>query len=173
LLDENSDVARAALRSAAELAKASALRQMVAETLANSLASGKLSEEDRFTVLQAMVELKLEHAVPRLLRMLSSDPAVAQPARWALRALTCQDWGDDPSAWDAWWQANGSKDRIEWLIAALAHDNGELRQSAFHELRELVRRDFGYRETLSLDQVREVQHRYLEWWKSTGKPSQP
>jgi hypothetical protein len=169
LLDEHSEVARAALRSAAELCKRPGLRESVAETLSNALSTGKLSEEDRFTVLQAVVELKLEHAVPRLLRMLSGDAAIAQPARWALRALTCQDLGEETSAWEGWWQANAGKARIEWLIDALAHDTAELRQSAFHELRELIRSDFGYRETLSLDQVREVQRRYLEWWKTTGK----
>jgi hypothetical protein len=173
LLDEHSDVARAALRSATELCKRQNLRESVAETLSNALSTGKLSEEDRFTVLQAVVELKLEHAVPRLLRMLSGDPTVAQPARWALRALTCQDLGEETAAWEGWWQANAGKARIEWLIDALAHDTAELRQSAFHELRELIRSDFGYRETLSLDQVREVQRRYLEWWKTTGKSAAP
>lgn len=173
LLDENSEVARAAVRSAAELCKLPGMRESVAETLSNALNSEKLSEEDRFTVLQAVVELKLEHAVPRLLRMLKSGPAIAQPARWALRALTSQDLGEDMAAWENWWHANNGKARVEWLIDALAHDNADLRQSAFHELRELIRSDFGYRETLSLDQVREVQRRYLEWWKTTGKNSAP
>jgi hypothetical protein len=173
LLDENSEVARAALRSAAEMCKLPGRREAVAEALCNSLDSGTLSEEDRFTVLQAVVELKLEHAVPRLLRMLTSGPTIAQPARWALRALTSQDWGEDTAAWERWWHANSGKDRVEWLIDALAHEHSELKQSAFHELRELIRSDFGYRETLSLDQVREVQRRYLEWWKTTGKGSKP
>jgi hypothetical protein len=169
LLDENSEVTRAALRSAGELCKRPGLRESVAETLTVALTSGNLSEEDRFTVLQAVVELKLEPAVPRLLRMLSGPPSVAQPARWALRALTCQDLGEEMSAWESWWQANAGKARIEWLIEALAHDTAELRRNAFHELRELIRSDFGYRETLSLDQVREVQRRCLEWWRITGK----
>lgn len=173
LLDENSEVTRAALRSATALCKRPGLRESVAETLSRALSTATLSEEDRFTILQDIVELKLEQAVPRLLGMLSSGPAIAQPARWALRALTCQDWGEDTAAWESWWQANSGKDRVEWLIDTLAHDNSELRQSAFHELRELVRGDFGYRETLSLDQVREVQRRYLEWWKTTGKSQAP
>jgi hypothetical protein len=169
LLDEDPEVARAALRSASELTKKPDLRTAVADALCTLLQNGALSDDDRLGVLQALVELKLEAAVPRLLRLLGNNPAVAQPAQWALRGLVCQDFGADSAAWESWWQTNGDKGRVEWLVQALGHPAVELRRTAFAELRDLAQHDFGYRETLAAGPLQEVQRRYLEWWKTSGK----
>jgi len=58
---------------------------------------------------------------------------------------------------------------VEWLVQALGHPAVELRRTAFAELRDLAQHDFGYRETLAAGPLQEVQRRYLEWWKTSGK----
>lgn len=173
LLDQDSAVARAALRSCAELARDLRTRREIAEAMTNLLGSTSVSEDDRFTLVQAIVELKLETAIPRLLRMLLGSPSVTQPAQWALRALACQDFGGDAAAWDNWWTTHRTQSRFEWLVESLAHSTRDLRSNAFAELRELAHHDFGYKETQTAEQIQLVQRRYLEWWKQSHKSATP
>lgn len=173
LLDQESAVARAALRSCVELARDLRTRREIAEAMTNLLGATSVSEEDRFTLVQAIVELKLETAIPRLLRMLLGSPGVSQPAQWALRALACQDFGGDAVAWDNWWTTHRTQSRFEWLVESLAHSTRDLRSNAFAELREIAHHDFGYKETLTAEQIQQVQRRYLEWWKQSNKSATP
>ena len=72
-------------------------------------------------------------------------PEMQETARLALRAITLQDLGARPKAWDKWWQRAKKRSRLDWLIEGLASEELELRAAAHRELADLAGDDFGYR----------------------------
>jgi HEAT repeat protein len=73
-------------------------------------------------------------AIPELIATLASpSPRATEAARRALVTLCLQNFGMDSGPWSRWYEAR-SEDRNAWLVAALDHENIEVRQIASQEL---------------------------------------
>jgi hypothetical protein len=82
--------------------------------------------------------------------------------------LTAQDFGSDESAWRAWFDAHGSRTRLEWLIDSLDHDDPEIRAIASHDLVRIAGQDYGYRVNMPGAERRAIRERFRLW--SAGRP---
>ena len=140
-------------------------RDALSEVLAHST-----DREARLAAIHAIAELGEHALVPDLMRALSdADRSVVMSAHGALIRVACQDFGGDARPWLRWWEANGSKHRIEWLIDALTHDVSEIRRSSSEQLRALSREYFGYATDLPLRDLERAQRRYRDWWIMEGR----
>ena len=90
----------------------------------------------------------------------SSDPVLVQAAVESLQEITRANFGAQPRAWSAWWTENRDRRRSEWLVAALAHRELELRQAALEELASVVGDSLGYEPEAPADQ----RTRAIERW---------
>ncbi len=126
--------------------------------------------EARAAAMGVMALLRHARRVPELVRALGdADAGVAQAAHLALVQLTRQDLGADTRPWLRWWEQNGSRHRVEWLIDALTHDVSEIRGAAGEELRTLSREYFGYASDLPPRDRERAQQRYRDWWSTEGR----
>jgi hypothetical protein len=167
--DGNPAVRRAALEAGRMLQTnadaATTLREKVL-ALAEDVAA---SAETRVAALEALAHVRDTLAVPRIIRLVDKSDEAAPSAQWALSILTRQAFGRDLAAWQAWWQENEARHRIEWLIDALMNDDPEIRRAAGEELKALTKEYFGYYDDLSKGERGKAQKRYREWWESAGK----
>jgi hypothetical protein len=116
--------------------------------------------------LAALAEMCDPNAVPRVVELLDvADPQVATAAHDALVALTCEDLGPRPKRWLEWWARMGSKPRVEWLLAGLAHRTPELRLLAASDLYEISHEYFGYHHDLPERDREEARQRWVAWWQ--------
>jgi hypothetical protein len=132
LFDLEPDISSAARAAAASLkylpsfqARLPQLRQELAakDPLRRSLAA------------RALGVLHDREAIDGLINLVGSEDSLcAQSAAEALRETTRHAFGPNPRAWTAWWAKARSYRRIEWLVAALASEDFELRLSAIEEL---------------------------------------
>jgi hypothetical protein len=83
--------------------------------------------------------------------------------------LARQDFGVDAPAWATWWESNGGRHRIEWLIDALVHPTADIRRAAGNELRAQSRQYFGYTSDLPPRDRERAQQRYRDWWITEGR----
>lgn len=67
-----------------------------------------------------------------------------EPARAALRLITCHDFGTKSRLWRRWWSKAKVRSHQEWLLDALEADEFRLRTQAGAELQRQIG-DFGYR----------------------------
>jgi hypothetical protein len=124
----------------------------------------------RVAAIRAMAQLREPSLVPELVRALGdSDEAVLTAAHDALIQVTCQDFGTDARPWLRWWDANATRQRIEWLIDALTVEVSEIRRMAGEELRGLSKESFGYAADLPARERERVQQRYRDWWITEGR----
>jgi hypothetical protein len=170
VLDRDPEVRRAAYQSSQLLYRdpdsAKALRQALLETAADrhSIITQRLAAID------ALSDLRDVHAIAHLIDLLSDpNPGTAAGARQALVVLTRQDLGYDANRWKAWWQQNGARDRIEWMIDALEHRQPAIRQAAAEELRLLSRLYVGDLDDDSAEARAKVQKKYRDWWTAGGR----
>ncbi len=109
-------------------------------------------------------------AVPLLVAQLGGP--LGDTARTALRAVTLQDHGARPRAWEKWWAKAKKLSRIDWLIEGLGSEELELRRAAHTELRTVTGDDFGYRP----DAERRVRQRavvvWQQWWSDERKQAE-
>ncbi len=125
---------------------------------------------DRAAAMRAIGETRQSALVPELLRALAdTDERVVATAYDALVQVTRQDLGTDARPWLKWWQENGARHRIEWLIDALNHDVSEIRRAAGEELRTLTREYFGYSSELPVRDRERARQRYHDWWITEGR----
>ena len=125
---------------------------------------------DRAAAMRAIGELRHSALVPDLLGALADgDDRVVATAHDALVKLTRQDLGGDARPWLTWWEENGSRHRIEWLIDALNHDVSEIRRAAGEELRTITREYFGYSSELPTRDRERARQRYHDWWITEGR----
>ena len=89
--------------------------------------------------------------------------------RGALTVITRQDFGASSQKWQAWWDANRDRHRLEWLIDALMHEQAALRAAAGEELKTITKEYFGYYDDLPKRERERAQSRYREWWNSVGR----
>jgi HEAT repeat protein len=84
----------------------------------------------------ALARLCDADAIPLLLEALDGPDRVGEAAGEALEVLTCRRFGRDARRWLGWWKEHGSQRRVDWLFAALADEDREVRVAAAERLRE-------------------------------------
>jgi HEAT repeat protein len=169
LRDDDPSIRVAAARAISAIARSfseqvsDALKDLARSTDARSRAASS----------RAMGEVRDPWVVPELtagLRDAADDVAVA--AHDALVLVTRQDFGRDPRPWLRWWDQNGRRHRIEWLIDALTHEVSEIRRASGEELRAVSRQYFGYASELPPRDRERAQQRYRDWWITEGRARQ-
>jgi HEAT repeat protein len=74
----------------------------------------------------------------------SDDQMVANAAAEALRDITKGTFGTTKRLWTGWWAENRGRRRLEWVVAALRHDDLDVRTSSIEELSKAVNDNLGY-----------------------------
>jgi hypothetical protein len=168
VFDEEPRVRRAA--RAAARAFAEAHPAIIVERLELVAMDGAETRARRALAIEALGETREAQAVPALIRLLGDpDGVVSDAVRGALTAITRQDLGGATTKWQAWWDANRERHRLEWLIDALMHDQAALRAAAGEELKTITKEYFGYYDDLPKRERERAQSRYREWWNSVGR----
>ncbi len=134
-----------------------------------SLVRRAAAEEDqperRVLAVQALGEIREVSSVPILMDALGADdPDIRQAAEEGLRSVTRHSLGEDPDAWQTWWEKNFRRARYDWLVDALARDDEAQREAAHRELIEIVGEDLGYDANASEDARSEALKAYRKWW---------
>jgi hypothetical protein len=125
---------------------------------------------DRAAGFAVMSRLRQPVFVPDLMRALADgDERVVSAAHEALVQVTWHDFGSDARPWLKWWEQNGSRHRIEWLIDSLNNEVSEIRRGAGEELRTITREYFGYSSDLPPRDRERAQQRYRDWWITEGR----
>jgi hypothetical protein len=125
---------------------------------------------DRVSAMHLAAELREPLLVPEIVHVLADgDERVVISAHDALVAITMQDLGLDARPWLRWWEANGSRHRVEWLIDALTHEVSEIRRAAGEELRAASKEYFGFAAELPARDRERAQQRYRDWWITEGR----
>ena len=159
-------------RRAARLALA-AIARVSPEAVVDELA--KIAMDDaagvrREVAVAVLGDLREPMAVPVLVHILGD--AKGELAAWARKALlvtTRQDFGVDGRRWGAWWSANSTRHRVEWLIDSLDHETPEIRRAAGEELKALTKEYFGFADDLPSRERQRSQQRYRDWWVTEGR----
>jgi hypothetical protein len=86
----------------------------------------------------------------------------------SLVRLSCQDFGITTKKWLAWYDKNGERHRVEWLIDSLTHSDERLRRRANDELKHLTQEYFGYDPEQSKKEREAAQRQYRAWWQRVG-----
>ncbi|MBK9002146.1 MAG: HEAT repeat domain-containing protein [Myxococcales bacterium] len=168
--DADAEVRRAALASGRMMQQSAEARTALRDGLATLAAEPSQPPEIRHSSIEALADLRDPRAVPRLIPLLGTDnSAVVRSVHWALVTLARQDFGREGKLWTAWWQANSTRHRVEWLIDALLGQSLEVRRAAGEELKSLTKEYFGYYEDLPPKERERAQRAYREWWEATGK----
>jgi hypothetical protein len=169
-LDQDIEVRRAALAAGRMLSADHLASEALSTALSNVLVDSAKADDVRHMAIEAIADLREARAVPSLIRTLANgSKEIQRSAHWALVVLTRADYGDDADFWDAWWQENAERHRIEWLIDALVHESQEIRRAAGDELKSTTKEYFGYYDDLSPRERERAQGRYREWWSAKGK----
>lgn len=168
----------AALRDTDDSARASACHALAAVARSHGqavrealfeLACG-VATVDRLGAIRAMSEIRDPLMVPSLIQALGDhEEDVVAAARDALVTVTCQDFGADARAWLRWWEANGARHRVEWLIDSLMHEVSDVRRLAGEHLRAVSKEYFGYGSELPARDRERAQQRYRDWWITEGR----
>jgi HEAT repeat protein len=168
LQDHDTSTRASAVRAVAAIARA--FGKPVVDALVRFGAAASASE--RAAAMHAMGEAREPAVVPDLIRELAEvDREAKAAAHTALVRVTLQDLGSEQPPWLEWWERNGGRHRIEWLIDALTHDDPDKRLAAAEELRVTSRQYFGYAGDLPPKDRERAQQRYRDWWITEGKAS--
>ncbi len=170
--DRDAEVRRAAFAAGQLLAHDADSALALRNSLSGAARNETLAVTQRLSALDALSDLRDGLATPSLWRLLQdANPSIAAATQQALVALACRDFGHDLEAWTHWWERNGRRHRVEWLIDALTDDSPNVRQSATEQLRQISRLYVGYYDDNLLEERSRVQERYRIWWETIGRPS--
>lgn len=170
LFDEDQGVSRGALHALETFQEQEAIASLK-QSLRVLAVTSDADQRSRLLAMRALAVLRDEHCVETLVPALS-EPSVLGEAAWrVLRMLTAQDFGTRQSDWQAWWEENSPRSRIEWLIDSLDHEDPEIRAIANRDLARASGQDYGYRANMPGDQRRAIRDRYRLWWTERGTPS--
>ena len=170
LFDDDPEVRKVAISAGRSMQSNSAARLSFLDQLAAHAGNRDAPEAVRLGAILALDSLREPQGVPTLIALLAAEnPKIAQAAHTTLLTLTREDLGSLPEPWQKWWEQNGSRHRIEWLIDALMSDTSSVRSSASEELKSLTKEYFGYYEDLPKRERARAQQRYRDWWESRGK----
>jgi hypothetical protein len=135
LFDEDLAVRRIARRAAASLLNVEVAAAPLVQGLAHVARNVEAAITRRMVAIDTLGELRSARVVPTLLALLADRSSVlVDAARRSLFLLTAEDAGRSPTEWNAWWAANSSRDRVEWLVDALASASSTSRKVAVDEL---------------------------------------
>ena len=125
--------------------------------------------ESQLIAIDALGRLRDVASIPIMTPLLDVEhDDVVRAAHASLVRLTCQDFGDARRKWDSWYSKHLQEHRIEWLIAALDHDDARIRRRASDELKHLTQVYFGFHQSLSAHDRQVVQRKYRNWWTDEG-----
>lgn len=117
-------------------------------------ALGRLRDTESFAFFVSLLE--------------SPETEVIRAAHASLVRLSCQDFGTHKKKWTAWFDKQGGRHRVEWLIDGLMHPDERLRRRASDELVHLTQEDFGYEAGLPKKEREATQQKYRLWWRRVG-----
>ncbi len=120
----------------------------------------------------ALARLGDAEAVPLLIQALDAPP-VSGAAAGALEALTCRRFGRDARLWLAWWKDHRALRRVDWLFAALADDDREVRAAAAEALRKGGTPPVPWVADAPPAQRSEAARAWRAWWDERGEPRSP
>jgi len=167
LFDDDQGVSRSALYALEAFREQDGIEELKTSLRALSVASDA-DQRSRLLAMRALAVLRDVKCVEVLLPALSERSVLGEAAWRVLRMLTAQDFGTDESAWRAWFDAHGSRPRVEWLIESLDHDDPEIRAIASHDLVRIAGQDYGYRVNMPGAERRAIRERFRLW--SAGRP---
>jgi hypothetical protein len=168
--DRDAEVRRAAFAAGQLLAHDTDSALALRNSLSGAARNETLAVTQRLAAIDALSDLRDGLATPSLWRLLHDvNPSIAAAAQQALVVLACRDFGHDVEAWSHWWDRNGTRHRVEWLIDALTDDSPNVRQSATEQLRQISRLYVGHYDDSLLEERSRVQERYRTWWDTTGR----
>jgi len=169
LFDDDQGVSRSALYAFEAFQEQAGIEELKESLRALAVASDA-DQRSRLLAMRALAVLRDTECIEALFAALT-EPSVLGEAAWrVLRMLTAQDFGNDESAWRAWFDQHGSRARAEWLIDSLDHEDGEIRAIASRDLVRMAGRDYGYRVNMSGDDRRAIRERFRLWWGSRSTP---
>jgi hypothetical protein len=170
--DRDAEVRRAAFAAGQLLGRDAESALALRNSLAGAARNETLAVTQRLAALDALSDLRDGQSTPLLCRLLHDlNPSIAAAAQQALVVLAGRDFGHDVDAWSHWWERNGQRHRIEWLIDALTDDSPNVRQSAMEQLRQLSRLYVGFYDDSLPEERSRVQERYRIWWETVGSSS--
>ncbi len=170
LFDDDAGVRRIARRSATALVAAGAPGEPILLGLDNITRNADHPSSHRILAIETMGEIRSGAMVPALIAVLEGRAEdVADAARRALLLITRQDHARDARRWHEWWSRNSTRNRIEWLMDALMHEQPSLRRAAGDELKLITKEYFGYYDDLPKKERERAQSLYRTWWEREGK----
>jgi hypothetical protein len=170
--DRDAEVRRAAFAAGQLLAQDADSALALRNSLSGAARNATLAVTQRLAALDALSDLRDGLAIPSIWQLLQdANPSIAAATEQALIVLACRDFGHDAEAWTHWWERNGRRHRVEWLIDALTDDSPNVRQSATEQLRLTSRLYVGYYDDNLLEDRSRVQERYRLWWETVGSSS--
>jgi hypothetical protein len=170
LMDDDAEVQRAALAAGHMLLHHLEAAEALQAKIAEAVSDATRPEDSRYTLIEALAELRAPLVIPTLIRLLEDgSPDIVRSAHWALGVIARQDFGTRAALWEEWWLANAKRHRIEWLIDALMHETQDIRRTAGDEIKTLTKEYFGYYDDLPKKERERAQERYRHWWETKGK----
>lgn len=166
LFDEDQGVCRSALHAFEAFREQEGIEQLQRSLRALAVASDA-DQRSRLLAMRALAVLRDVECIETLIPALTERSVLGEAAWRVLRMLTLQDFGSDLEQWRAWLREHGPRDRIEWLIDSLNHEDPEIRSIASRDLCQEAGGDYGYRPDMPADQRQAVQERYRLWRSGT------
>lgn len=124
----------------------------------------------RHQAVDAVAALRDVEMIPKLIELLREDDEVLhEHLERALETLTGADLGQSPKKWQAWWERNRERHRIEWLIDALLSNDERIRRSAGEELKRLTQQYYGYHPGSPKRDRERIAKKYRDWWDEEGQ----
>ena len=139
----------------------------VVDTLRAGLKEG--SARRRRPLVDSVGRLHLADAIPELLLLLGDlSLGLQEAAHKALQEIARADLGLDAWKWQKWYERNGNRPRVEWLLEGLLSDHRTIRAGALQELRRLTHQNYGYMVDAPPAERRSAHERWMRWWRDAG-----
>ncbi|MGB5697377.1 MAG: hypothetical protein WBM46_17095 [Polyangiales bacterium] len=168
LFDPDAGVRSSAYRALSVLYACEVEFMQLIERLRASARDGR-DLQPRVTSIEALGRLRDADSFEFFVSLLqSAEPEIVNAAHASLVRLSCQDFGNNPKKWKAWFGKHGARHRVEWLIDSLMHGDERLRRRASDELKHLTQEYFGYEPGLSKKRRAAAQEKYRVWWQRVG-----
>jgi HEAT repeat protein len=109
-------------------------------------------------------------AIPQLVELLAaSDRFIQEASLESLCSITGQQHGLKPHRWRAWYDEQGHRHRVEWIIDSLRHRDLPVRRWAADELVRIT----GHRVPFSPmgdKRARDIAAKaWMDWWEARGR----
>jgi hypothetical protein len=169
LFDDDQGVSRSALH-ALEVFHEQEGVEGLKESLRALATATDTDQRSRLLAMRALAVLRDEECIEALMGALSERSVLGEAAWRVLRMLTAQDFGDREAEWRDWFEDNGGRSRVEWLIDSLDHEDPEIRAIASRDLIRASSQDYGYRVNMPRDDRVAIRERYRLWWSTQRDP---